>query len=102
MSSVTSGEKARRPVYFSKFSLTDYLREREAPRFPPPPTIRDFMNAANKLRPTAKPFIPQSKLNPLAEEFQPKISGGGRRPPREREEIITDREQEQDWPRTVN
>ena len=34
--------------------------------------------------------------------FSGQISGGGRRPPREREEIIPEPEQEQDWPRTVN
>ena len=41
---------------------------------PPGPTQRDFIKAANKLRPTAQPFFPSRslQLNPRADEFSPR------------------------------
>jgi len=73
-SPMTSGGKSRGPVYFSKFTLTDY-KKRDL-YTPTPPTRRDFINAATKLRPTAEPFFPKLKLNPSADEFEPKITAG--------------------------
>ena len=71
----SQSEKAKGPVYFSKFTLKDYLRTKTMnnlnPR-PPGPTPKDYLHAANKLRPTAKPFFPSPQLNPRADEFSPR------------------------------
>ena len=73
-SSESNAGKTKRPVYYSKFTLKDYLRTRMVGTTsdPPQPTRRDFMAAATNLRPSAKPFFPQLKLDPDAEEFQPR------------------------------
>ena len=75
--------KPKGPVYFSKFTLQDYLRTKTMNSMnsmnnpnPPGPTQKDFIKAANKLRPTAQPFIPSRslQLNPRADEFSPRRS----------------------------
>ena len=75
-SSELSGMKIPRPVYFSRFTLVDYLRTNtsKTPLSPPEPTRKDFMKAATKLRVTAQPFFPHLELNPAAEEFRPRVS----------------------------
>ena len=65
--------KPKGPVYFSKFTLQDFLRTRTLTSLSPPgPTQKDFMNAASRLSPTAKPFLPSRQLNPRALEFSPR------------------------------
>ena len=67
--------KPKGAVYFSKFTLQDYLRTKTMNNLKPPgPTQRDFIKAANKLRPTAQPFFPSRslQLNPRADEFSPR------------------------------
>ena len=65
--------KPKGSVYYSKFTLEDYLRTRTMTNLHPPgPTQRDFIKAANMLRPTAQPFFPSQQLNPRAEEFSPR------------------------------
>ena len=75
----SQSEKAQRKpkgsVYYSKFTLEDYLRTRtmiNINHHPPGPTQKDFIKAANMLRPTAQPFFPSQQLNPRAEEFSPR------------------------------
>ena len=68
--------KPKGPVYFSKFTLQDFLRTRTLTNLSPPgPTPKDFMNAASRLSPTAQPFLPSGpsrQLNPRALEFSPR------------------------------
>ena len=88
--------KTKRPraVYYSKFTRRDYLRTRldQTTFQPPQPTRRDFLAAATNLRPVAKPFFPQQKLNPSAPVFQPREASDRDR----RETFLTVRSLEDD------
>ena len=65
--------KPKGPVYFSKFTLQDYLMTKTLTNLNPPgPTQKDFINAASRLRPAAQPFLPSRQLNPRAPEFSPR------------------------------
>jgi len=86
--------KRPRAVYYSKFTRRDYLRTRldQTTFQPPQPTRRDFLAAATNLRPVAKPFFPQQKLNPSAPVFQPREASDRDR----RETFLTVRSLEDD------
>ena len=71
----TAQVKPKGAVYFSKFTLQDYLRTKTLTNLHPAapgPTQKDFINAASRLRPTAQPFLPSNQLNPRAVEFFPR------------------------------